>query len=291
MAIDTLSPSSYPLYMRFIGPHVSIKENIALSVRRAKELGATGFAIFTKNQRIWSAPPMKDEDAALFRKNMEECGYSSNAVLPHAGYLINPASPDKELWEKSLNLFIDEASRTDRLGLKMLNIHPGAYKEGSREEGIRRCAAMLDRVLESIPGIMISVENTAGAGTILGSSFEELDAILSQAKYKERIGFTLDTAHLFGSGYDVKNESGRILDDFVSRFGKEKLYGMHLNDSKVPLSSHKDRHESIGEGLIGRDAFIEIIRHSATEGIPLILETPDEEKWKGEIELLLSSEH
>ena len=277
--------------MRFVGPHVSIRENIAFSVTRAKELGATGFALFTKNQRVWSAPGLKDEDAALFKKNMDECGYTYDSVLPHAGYLINPASPDKELWEKSRKLFIDEASRTVKLGLKYLNIHPGAYKEGSKEEGIKRCAAMLDSVIEEVPSIMIAVENTAGAGTILGSVFEELDAILSAANKKDQIGFTIDTAHLFGSGYDVKNEAGKILDEFVSRFGKDKLFGMHLNDSKVPLSSHKDRHESIGKGLIGKEAFIEIIHHSATEGIPLILETPDEERWRDEIAFLLSSEN
>ncbi len=277
--------------MRFIGPHVSIKENIALAVGRAHETGATGFAIFTKNQRIWKAPALKAEDAALFREKMAEYGYDIKAVLPHAGYLINPATPDEELRKKSLELFIDEAERTAALGLRMINIHPGAWKEGEKEDGIRRAAAMLDEVLSAVPGIMIAIENTAGAGTVLGSTFEELDAILSAAKEKERIGFTLDTAHLYGAGYDVKTEAVSILDSFVSRFGEGKLLGMHLNDSKVPLSSHKDRHESIGLGLIGKEAFCEIVRHKATENIPLILETPDEERWPDEVkELLRASE-
>ena len=275
--------------MRLIGPHVSIRENIALSVARAHSIGATGFAIFTKNQRVWSSPPLSDADAEGFRSAMEADGYTPSAVLPHAGYLINPATPDEELWRKSLSLFLDEAGRASMLGLTVINIHPGAYREGTAEEGIRRAAAMFSAVLDSIPGIRIAIENTAGAGTILGSSFEELDALLEASRASERIGFTLDTAHLYGSDYDVKEDPEGILDSFVRRFGKERLFGMHLNDSKVPLSSRKDRHSSIGEGYIGKEAFYAIVRHHATEGIPLILETPDESRWPEEISMLLST--
>ena len=272
--------------MRFIGPHVSIKENISFAVDRAAAIGATGFAIFTKNQRIWSAPPLSDESIESFRKKMAEKNYSPSAVLPHAGYLINPATPDEELRAKSLSLFCDEAERTVLLGLSTINIHPGAYKEGDRKDGLRRSARMIDEVLSAVPEIRIAIENTAGSGTILGSTFEELDELLANARCKERVGFTLDTAHLFGAGYDVKNKATAILDDFVTRFGKEKLFGMHLNDSKVPLSSKKDRHESIGEGLIGKEAFKAIIQHDATENIPLILETPNEERWPEEVKML-----
>lgn len=273
--------------MRFIGPHVSIKENISFAVDRAAAIGATGFAIFTKNQRIWSAPPLSDESIESFRKKMAEKNYSPSAVLPHAGYLINPATPDEELRAKSLSLFCDEAERTVLLGLFTINIHPGAYKEGDRKDGLRRSARMIDEVLSAVPEIRIAIENTAGSGTILGSTFEELDELLANVNCKERVGFTLDTAHLFGAGYDVKNKATAILDDFVTRFGKEKLFGMHLNDSKVPLSSKKDRHESIGEGLIGKEAFKAIIQHDATENIPLILETPNEERWPEEVKMLL----
>ena len=273
--------------MRFIGPHVSIKENISFAVDRAAAIGATGFAIFTKNQRIWSAPPLSDESIESFRKKMAEKNYSPSAVLPHAGYLINPATPDEELRAKSLSLFCDEAERTVLLGLSTINIHPGAYKEGDRKDGLRRSARMIDEVLSAVPEIRIAIENTAGSGTILGSTFEELDELLANVNCKERVGFTLDTAHLFGAGYDVKNKATAILDDFVTRFGKEKLFGMHLNDSKVPLSSKKDRHESIGEGLIGTEAFKAIIQHDATENIPLILETPNEERWPEEVKMLL----
>ena len=275
--------------MLYIGPHVSISGSVSLAPGRAHDLGATGFGMFTKNQRVWSAPKLEDSTAAGFQEALAASGIPKDAILPHAGYLINPATPDRELMDKSLALFMDEAERTVRLGLSVLNIHPGAYKEGSREDGMRRSAWMLDQVLSAFPSLRIAIENTAGAGTILGSSFEELDALLSAAKEKDRIGFTLDTAHLFGSGYDVASDPDGVLDAFASRFGSGKLYGMHLNDSKVPLGSRKDRHESIGKGLIGKDAFLAIVKRPDVQDIPLVLETIDESLWKDEVSLLLSA--
>ena len=274
--------------MLYIGPHVSISGSVAFAADRAHELGATGFAIFTKNQRQWKSPALKEEDIAAFKAKLEEYGYTKNAILPHAGYLINPASPDPELRAKSIALFQEEASRLEALGLDVINIHPGAFKEGDRTDGIRRCAAALDEVLSAHPSVRIAVENTAGAGTILGSTFEELDMILSEVKASDRVGFTLDTAHLFGSGYNVRDDVNKVLDEFFSRFSPEKLYGMHLNDSKVPLASNKDRHDSIGLGLIGEECFKAIVRRKEVRGIPLILETPDETRWAEEIKMLLS---
>ena len=273
--------------MIHIGPHVSSQGSVSLSPVRAKELGATGFALFTKNQRQWRSPELKSEDISAFKSNLSDLGYSPSSVLPHAGYLINPATPDKDLEEKSLNLFLDEGRRVVSLGLEVINIHPGAYKEGSMGDGMKRCASMVDKVLEEIPELKIALENTAGAGTIIGSKMEELDEILSYITNKDRVGFTLDTAHLFGAGYDVKEDIDGILDSFFSRFGEEKLFGMHLNDSKVPLSSNKDRHDNIGLGLIGKEAFYSIVRRREVQNIPLILETPDSDRWKEEISELL----
>lgn len=274
--------------MLYIGPHVSISESIALAPERAHALGATGFALFSKNQRMWKSPSLKEEEIILFKKSMEKNGYSSENVLPHAGYLINPASPDEELGKKSLTLFLLEMERLRALGLERINIHPGAYKEGDRKDGIKRSAAMIDTVLSSFPSMFVSIENTAGAGTIIGSTFEELDELLSYIKEKDRVGFTLDTAHLYGAGYDVRNDISKILDNFFSRFGDEKLLGMHLNDSKVPLASKKDRHDNLGKGLIGWDAFREIVKRKEVQNIPLILETPDETLWCEEIKKLLN---
>ncbi len=273
--------------MLYIGPHVSISESIALAVERAHSLGATGFALFSKNQRMWKSPALKESEVLDFRNNMTKYGYRIKGVLPHAGYLINPASPEEELREKSRELFLLEMNRLEELGLDVINIHPGAYKEGERSDGIKRSAEMIDGVLKACPGMRIAIENTAGAGTIIGSTFEELDAILSLITEKDRTGFTLDTAHLYGAGYDVKEDVGRVLDSFFARFGSGKLFGMHLNDSKVPLGSKKDRHDNLGKGLIGMEPFHEIVRRKEVQNIPLILETPDETLWKSEIEELL----
>ena len=273
--------------MLYIGPHVSISGSVALAVERAHSLGATGFAMFSKNQRMWKSPAIKDEEINDFKNNMKKYGYSPSAVLPHAGYLINPATPDEELEKKSRELFMLEMERLNKLGLGVINIHPGAYKEGERKDGILRSARMIDSVLEAYPSMRVAVENTAGAGTIIGSKFEELEEILENIKNSDRVGFTLDTAHLYGAGYDVKNNIDGILDFFFARFGN-RLYGMHLNDSKVPLASNKDRHDNLGKGLIGIEAFKEIVRRKEVQDIPLILETPDETLWENEIRELLN---
>ena len=273
--------------MLYIGPHVSISGSVALAVERAHSFGATGFAMFSKNQRMWKSPAIKDEEINDFKNNMKKYGYSPSAVLPHAGYLINPATPDEELEKKSRELFMLEMERLNKLGLGVINIHPGAYKEGERKDGILRSARMIDSVLEAYPSMRVAVENTAGAGTIIGSKFEELEEILENIKNSDRVGFTLDTAHLYGAGYDVKNNIDGILDFFFARFGN-RLYGMHLNDSKVPLASNKDRHDNLGKGLIGIEAFKEIVRRKEVQDIPLILETPDETLWENEIRELLN---
>ncbi len=274
--------------MLYIGPHVSISESIALSVERAHALGATGFALFSKNQRMWKSAPLKESEILSFRENMMKYGYRIRGVLPHAGYLINPASPDVELRVKSRALFMLEMERLHALGLDVINIHPGAYKEGDRSDGIKRSAEMIDYVLQACPDMKVAIENTAGAGTIIGSSFEELDMILSLIREKDRAGFTLDTAHLYGAGYDVKDDVGGVLDSFFRRFGEDRLYGMHLNDSKVPLGSNRDRHDNLGKGLIGMETFHEIVRRKEVQDIPLILETPDETLWESEIRELLN---
>lgn len=275
--------------MLYIGPHVSISESIALAPERAYSFGATGFALFSKNQRMWKSPSLKNDEIEKFKINLSSLGYKKEAILPHAGYLINPASPSEELQEKSLSLFLDEMNRLHSLGLDVINIHPGAYKEGDKIDGIKRSALMINKVLEAYPDMRVSIENTAGAGTIIGSKFEELAQIFDEIKEKERVGFTLDTAHLFGAGYDVKSDINGVLDSFFKMFGEDKLFGMHLNDSKVPLASNKDRHDNIGKGLIGKETFIEIVKRKEVQNIPLILETPDESLWSEEIKELLNA--
>ncbi len=275
--------------MLYIGPHVSISKDISLSPARAAEKGAGAFAIFTKNQKIWKAKPLEESSIEEFKKNLARFGYSGNKVLAHAGYLINPATPDALLRKKSLDLLKEEISRCISLGLNKLNIHPGAFIEGEREDGIIRAASFFDEALEE-NNFLLSIENTSASGTNLGGDLRELLKLIETSKYGERMGVTLDTAHLYGYGYDVKNNASAILDDAGSLFGRNKIFGMHLNDSKAPLASRKDRHESIGKGLIGLDAFMEITASSIVQDKPLILETPDEQSWAEEIRMLTSAQ-
>ena len=274
--------------MFYIGPHVSIAKDISLAPVRANELGATGFALFTKNQKVWQAKPIEEKSAEAFREEIKSLGYTSKAILPHAGYLINPATMKEDLREKSLSLMLDEMDRVKTLNLNVLNIHPGAYVEGEREDGIKRTVAFLDEVLSRTDDVMISLENTAGAGTVLGDDLKELEKMIAMSSCPDRLGITIDTAHLFGAGYDVKHEIDKIMDEIFSTFGVEKLMGMHLNDSKAGLGSNKDRHERLGLGEIGLEPFLALMRDDRLDGKPLVLETPDEERWKYEIATLLN---
>lgn len=274
--------------MLWIGPHVSIAKDISLSVERAHGYGATGFAIFTKNQKVWHAKPLEETSIRAFRENLRKYGIPIGAILPHAGYLINPATPREELREKSMCLMLDEGNRVHQLGIDLLNIHPGAYIEGEREDGLRRTASFLDEALDRMsPEIRIALENTAGAGTVLGDRLEELESIIGYSRHSDQLGITIDTMHMFGAGYDVRNDMTGIMDEIMSRFGSDKLFGMHLNDSMVELGSHRDRHDSIGKGKIGLEAFMELARRKDVENRPLILETPDETRWPMEISTLL----
>ncbi len=274
--------------MLYIGPHVSISKDIGLAPERAAENGAGAFAIFTKNQKIWEAKPLSPQSAGFFKSNLEKHGYDGARVLAHAGYLINPASPDPELRRKSLRLLSEEITRCNLLGLDKINIHPGAYIEGDRKDGILRAASFFDEVLED-NNFTISIENTSASGTNLGGALEELLEIIVAARNRDRIGVTLDTAHLYGYGYDVRNKASATLERAAALFGGEKILGMHLNDSKAALASRKDRHESIGRGQIGAEAFLEIAASPFAQDKPLILETPDETLWPQEIRLLTSA--
>ena len=274
--------------MLYIGPHVSIAKDISLSVERAHALGATGFAIFTKNQKVWHAKDLEEKSINAFRGNLRKYGIPLKAILPHAGYLINPATPKEELKEKSMILMLDEGKRVHQLGMDLLNIHPGAYIEGERVDGLKRTAAFLDEALDQLPEtVRISLENTAGAGTVLGDKLEELQAIIEYSRHKDQLGITIDTMHIYGAGYDVRNNMTGVMDEVMERFGSDKLFGMHLNDSMVDMGSHKDRHDSIGIGKIGLDAFLELASRKDIEEKPLILETPNEERWPYEISTLL----
>jgi len=275
--------------MYYIGAHVSVAGGVFNAPLRAKELGATGFAMFVKNQRQWVGKPLTSADCDEFKINMESCGYKSEHVLPHAGYLINMANPDEEAHAKSMKSLMDEISRCEQLGLCMLNLHPGSHlSKITPQQGCQRISMSINKVLSESSGVKIVIENTAGTGGNLGSTFEELKAMIDGIDDKSRVGVCLDTMHSFGAGYDIKSKDGFLstIDHFDKVVGLAYLCGMHLNDSKVELNAHRDRHESLGQGFLGIDVFKVIMQDRRFENIPMVLETPNEDIWKEEIAML-----
>ncbi|ARM30506.1 deoxyribonuclease IV [Prosthecochloris sp. HL-130-GSB] len=279
--------------MRYIGPHVSIQGGVENAPLRARELGATAFGLFTKNQRQWKAAPLSRESIDAFRENCRQGGYKPEHILPHDSYLINLGSPEPEKLKRSQNAFIDEMQRTQALGLTMLNFHPGSHlNKVPVETCLQTIAESINIALEETSAVTAVLENTAGQGSNLGHTFEELATIIDQVDDKTRIGVCLDTCHLFAAGYDLHTPEAveATFAEFDTIVGIDYLKAMHLNDAKLPLDSRKDRHASIGKGHIGLEGFAAIIRHPATGNIPLILETPDPGIWDKEITLLAGFE-
>ena len=276
--------------MYFIGPHVSIGGGVANAPVNAKAMGATGFGLFVKNQRQWTAAPYTAADIDAFKKQMVKDGYTAAQALPHAGYLINLANPDEAAHAKSMASLMDELRRCMSLGLDKLNLHPGSHlRLITPQEGCERVAKSINAALAQTAGVTVVIENTAGSGGNLGSVFEELKAMVDGIDDKARVGICLDTAHTFAAGFDIRTRDGflKTLEHFDKTVGLRYLRGMHLNDSKAGLNSHVDRHESLGAGLLGIDVFTCIMKDERFENIPLVLETPNEEIWAQEIQQLM----
>ncbi|MBO8440044.1 MAG: deoxyribonuclease IV [bacterium] len=275
--------------MKYIGAHVSASGGVENAPENAHAIGATAFALFTKNQRQWFAPPLTEKSIAMFKERCSAYGYTAAQILPHDSYLINLGSPDEEGLKKSRASFTDEMRRCGQLGLDRLNFHPGSHlKKMSEEECLKRIAESINLALDQTEGVTAVIENTAGQGTNLGYRFEHLRFIIDLVDDKSRVGVCIDTQHAFAAGYDMRTAEGfdAVMKELDSVVGLGYLRGMHLNDSMKELASRVDRHEVLGEGLIGYDLFRFIMRDPRLEGIPLILETPDESRWKDEVALL-----
>ena len=277
--------------MKYVGAHVSAAGGIQNAPLNAKEIGASAFAMFTKNQRQWTAPPLGDEQVDQFFENMELAGISGEQVLPHDSYLINLGHPNKEQRDKSLDAFIDEMERCLTLGLPLLNFHPGSHlREISEEKCLDLIADSINQAHKEVEAIVAVIENTSGQGSNLGHRFEHLAHIIERVEDKDRVGVCLDTCHTFTAGYDLRTEEtfNATMAEFERIVGFDYLKGMHLNDSKPPLGSRKDRHQCLGKGEIGLTAFQCIMKDSRFDHIPLILETIEPEIWPEEIQLLKS---
>ncbi len=277
--------------MKYIGAHVSAAGGVENAVKNAVEIGANGFALFTKNQRQWFAKPLSEKNINKFKEYMQEHGFSADAVLPHDSYLINLGHPEEEKREKSLNSFIDEAKRVEALGLKYLNFHPGSHlKKITEEECLDLISESINKAIKETDSCIFVIETTAGQGSNLGYKFEHLAYIIDKVTDKERIGVCIDTAHIFAAGYDIRTKEAyeETMNKFDKTVGFKYLKGMHINDSKAKFASRVDRHHSLGKGEIGIDAFKYIMQDKRIDNIPLVLETIEPEIWAEEIQLLRS---
>ena len=277
--------------MKKIGAHVSVSGGVEMAPVNALGIGADAFALFTKNQRQWVAKPLSVESITLFKENCEKEGFDIRYILPHDSYLINLGHPEEEGMEKSRAAFLDEMRRCELLGLKMLNFHPGSHlNKISIEKCLDRIAESVNMTLDKTTGVTAVIENTAGQGSNVGNEFWHLRYIIDKVEDKSRVGVCLDTCHTYTAGYDIVNEYDRVFTEFDEVVGRNYLCAIHLNDSKKPLGSRVDRHDSIGKGLIGIDFFRRFMQDSRFDDMPVILETPDDTIWRDEIKMLRSFE-
>jgi deoxyribonuclease-4 len=279
------SKTSEPL----LGAHVSTAGGVDKAIDRAMTIGATAMQIFVKNNMQWFAPaPFAAAELRAFHEHAERARL--RCVFGHSGYMINLAATNPEFLEKSRRALREELLRADQLGLPFLVLHPGAHLGAGIEQGLEKVIASLDAVFAEIQRVKtrVALENTAGQGSCLGCEFAHLAAILAGVRQPERLCVCIDTAHLFASGHDITTASGteRVFRDFDRTVGRRHLVALHVNDSKTALGSRVDRHEHIGRGQIGLDAFRYIMTAPRFAKIPKVLETPKGKEMKEDIENL-----
>lgn len=275
--------------MKYIGAHVSAAGGVEKAPLHAAEIGAGAFALFTKNQRQWKAKPLDESSVAAFSDHLSQAGISPDHVLPHDSYLINLGSPEEEKWQRAFDAFLDEVRRAEQLGLKLLNFHPGSHlKKISEEECIARIAKAMNRAIAETDSLVLVIENTAGQGSNIGYSFEQLGRLVELTENKKRVGVCIDTCHAFAAGYDIRSREAydHTMAHFDEVVGRSYLRGMHLNDAKSELGSRVDRHAPLGDGNIGIEAFRFLMEDPRLDDIPLILETPEPDRWAQEIKTL-----
>ncbi|AMK09974.1 deoxyribonuclease IV [Pseudodesulfovibrio indicus] len=269
----------------FLGSHMSIAGGLHMAFERIRRVGGTALQIFTRNQRQWKVPELTDYDAELFAMAWEQWG--DYPIAAHDSYLINLASDKPDLLSRSLLAFAEELRRIEKLSVPYLVTHPGSHLGAGAEEGIRRYAANLDRAIEDsgTAGAMVLLETTAGQGTNLGSTFEELAAIIDASAHPDRLGVCYDTCHTFAAGYDIRTPEAyaATFDAFDRIIGIDRLKFFHLNDTKNEFGSHKDRHEHIGRGEIGEAGFANIVRDPRFRDIPMTLETPKDDDLQDDV--------
>lgn len=257
-----------------IGCHLSSSKGFLSMGKTAVEIGANTFQFFTRNPRGGKAKELDLEDVAAYRKFAEE--NSLFPILAHAPYTLNACAADEGLRDFAENTMADDLARLEHIPGSMYNFHPGSHVQQGAEKGIEKISELLNRILTPEQHTTVLLETMAGKGSEIGRSFEELRAILDRVAISENMGVCLDTCHVFDGGYDIQNDLDSILAEFDRIIGLSRLRAIHLNDSKNPIGSHKDRHEKLGEGSIGMDALLRVVNHPALRELPFYLETPND---------------
>jgi deoxyribonuclease-4 len=262
--------------MKILGAHMSIAGGVDLAVGRGADVGCDTIQIFTKSSNQWKAKPLAPEEVLRFKAGLVERRIAP--AVAHDCYLINLASPDDALYEKSIASFGEELDRCEILGVPYLVTHPGSHVGSGEEAGISRIAGALDRLLHDRPGqrVRVLLETTAGQGSSVGHKFEHLRAILDRLASPERVGVCIDTCHVFAAGYDLRTEKSyhEVMTSFDRIVGLDRVRAFHLNDCKKDLGCRVDRHEQIGAGYLGADAFRWLMNDPRFDDVPMILETP-----------------
>ncbi|MBM4456426.1 MAG: deoxyribonuclease IV [Chloroflexi bacterium] len=271
-----------------LGAHMSVAGGLSAAFERAQSIGINTMQVFTKNQNRWQQKPATPADIAAWFAAQEATGI--RPVVSHAAYLLNLATPDDVLWQKSVNALADELTRAEQLAILGVVFHPGAHMNSGEEAGIARIIAGLDQTHAATSGYnaLTVLETTAGQGTALGYRFEQLEAVLAGVREPERIGFCFDTCHVFAAGYDIRTPEtyAAAIAEFDRLLGLDRLKCFHLNDSKKGLGSRVDRHDHIGAGLLGLAPFGFILKDPRFAVMPLILETPKSEDLHEDVENL-----
>ena len=277
--------------MKFIGAHVSTSGGLAEAPRRAASISADALALFVRNQRRWTAPPLSAKEVSGFDQARVAAGLGVNHIVVHGSYLINPAHPDKQGLDKSRAALLDEVRRTEALGLMLYNLHPGSsLGRADERSSLLRVAESISWVLAQTQNVTLVLETTAGQGSHLGHRFEHLAEIIAGVSDPSRVGICVDTCHVFAAGYDIRSEAGydRMVRELDAVVGLARLRALHVNDSKSAFGSRVDRHQLLGKGELGVEPFSCIMQDCRLDGLPLVLETPDPERWAEEIALLRS---
>lgn len=271
--------------MIYLGCHLSVLGGFEKMGKDALKLGADTLQFFTRNPRGANAKKIDENDTKAFVNLMQQNNFGK--IIAHAPYTLNPCSADENTRNFALKIFKDDLSRMEYIPNNYYNFHPGSHTGQGVDIGINQIANMLNKSLTENQSTIVLLETMAGKGTEIGRSFQELQVIIDKVELKNKIGVCLDTCHIFDAGYDIVNNLDGVLKEFNSVIGLDRLKAIHLNDSKNAMGSHKDRHETIGNGNIGLSAMFKIVNHPLLQGLPFCLETPnDADGYKKEIQML-----